>query len=155
MKQVYVQIKGVIFLIKVFVYGTLRKGEKNDHLLQKAINLEQQCWTYGILYDTGEGYPALIPSTENKTVGELYQVTESELFLLDELEEYIEGRPNNLYNRIIQEIYTKNSSIPAYVYEANDESLLKIIIPDGDWVNYRRRSLKNFRSSDDSIHTRT
>lgn len=123
--------------MKVFVYGTLRKGEVNAHLLKNATCLEESCWTYGLMYDSGEGYPALIPSRTYRAVGELYEVTEDELKLLDELEDYEEGGTNNLYDRVEQEIFTDEGSIIAYVYISNDDRLLVKEIPSGDWKEYR------------------
>lgn len=119
--------------MKVFVYGTLRKGEVNAHYLKDAICLDENCWTYGFLYDSGYGYPALIPSTNNRTVGELYEVSETELKLLDELEDYVEGGTNNLYNRVEQEIFTDKGTTVAYMYISNNDDLLKKEIPNGDW----------------------
>ncbi|HWL12901.1 MAG TPA: gamma-glutamylcyclotransferase [Ureibacillus sp.] len=123
--------------MKVFVYGTLRKGEVNAHLLKNARCLEESCWTFGVLYDSGEGYPAMIPSTSNRTVGELYEVTVTLLNLLDELEDYEEDGTNNLYNRVEQEIVTENGTTLAYVYISNNDGLLKNEIPSGDWKAYR------------------
>ncbi len=124
-------------MIKIFVYGTLRKGEENAHLLKNATCLDEHCWTYGLLYDTGEGYPAMVDTTTYRTVGELYEVTEEELLLLDELEDYEEGRTNNLYDRVIKEIYTNKGLHHAYVYIANQEDLIVKEILGGDWKKYR------------------
>ncbi|HWK22346.1 MAG TPA: gamma-glutamylcyclotransferase [Ureibacillus sp.] len=125
--------------MKVFVYGTLRKGEENNHFLKNAICLNDHCWTFGLLYDSGYGYPAMIPSMNDRTVGELYEVTEKELSLLDELEDFVEGGTNNLYERVEQEIYTNDDVTLAYVYIANNEDLLKIIVHKGDWKEYRQK----------------
>lgn len=123
--------------MKVFVYGTLRKGEVNAHLLNNATCLEKNCWTYGQMYDTGEGYPAITPSITFRIVGELYEVTENELKLLDELEDYEEGSTNNLYERVEQEIYTDNGATVAFVYVTNRKELLMKEIANGDWKAYR------------------
>ncbi|MDM5334120.1 gamma-glutamylcyclotransferase family protein [Ureibacillus composti] len=128
---------------KIFVYGTLRNGEENAHLLNNAICLDKNCWTYGLLYDTGCGYPAIAPSTTYKTYGELYLVTDYELKLLDELEDYEEDGTDNLYDRVEQEIFTSNGeSTTAYVYVANKEELKVKDIPSGDWIEFRLLSKK-------------
>ncbi len=70
---------------KVFVYGTLRKGERNDYLLKNATCIKEHCWTFGELYDTGYCYPAIKLSNEARVYGELYEVSDSELIELDQL----------------------------------------------------------------------
>ena len=121
---------------KVFVYGTLRKGEANDRLLENAACIAEQCWTNGILYDTGFGYPAVKQAQISQIFGELYTVTDSELMRLDQLEGYSEAGKNNLYERIQQTVYTDKGQFNAYIYVANKENLLKQKIPNGDWKEH-------------------
>lgn len=125
--------------IKVFVYGTLRKGERNHHYLKKAELLEESCWTYGTMIDTGHGYPALLPSESNKVIGELYLIHPQELKRLDKLEGYEEGQRNNLYERVVQPIYTSSEQIDAFVYIMNDDCKNNRIIPSGNWKNRTSR----------------
>ncbi|QCR32806.1 gamma-glutamylcyclotransferase [Lysinibacillus sp. SGAir0095] len=122
---------------KIFVYGTLRKGEVNAHLLKYATCIEENCWTHGLLFDSGYGYPALLPSATHRTVGELYEVTQNELKLLDELEDYTEGGTNNLYERVEQEVFTMDGVTLAFVYISNNDDLLKEEITSGNWKEYR------------------
>ncbi|MGO4889311.1 gamma-glutamylcyclotransferase [Anaerobacillus sp. MEB173] len=122
----------------VFVYGTLRKHEINHHYLQGANCIATQCWTYGKLYDTGYGYPAMVADSSQRVYGELYEVNEQLVKRLDVLEGYVEGRADNLYDRIIETVYTDTEDIRAYVYrysssietELNDDSF-------SDWKVYR------------------
>jgi gamma-glutamylcyclotransferase (GGCT)/AIG2-like uncharacterized protein YtfP len=121
----------------VFVYGTLRKGESNHHLLEKAERVAEQCWTYGEMYDTGHGYPAISQSNNSLIYGELYCVSDEELKHLDVLEDYVEGGTDNLYNRNKQTIHTDTRTMEAFVYIANDYQLLQTPITSGDWKLYR------------------
>lgn len=123
-------------MINVFVYGTLRQGEPNAHLLKRATCIAEQCWTDGFLYDTGYGYPAMQPTPSSRIYGELYSVTEEALGRLDQLEGYREGRKNNLYERIVQTVYTDKGSFHSYMYIASKENLLKKKIPNGDWKEH-------------------
>lgn len=123
-------------MIKVFVYGTLRKEEVNSHLIEGATCLSEQCWTNGLLYDTGYGYPAVKLTKASQLYGELYELTEEQLKIVDRLEGYTEGVTDNLYERIEQTVYTCNGSFPAYIYIANKPELLKKEIPNGDWKEY-------------------
>ncbi|QHE52425.1 gamma-glutamylcyclotransferase [Pontibacillus sp. HMF3514] len=90
----------------VFVYGTLRSGQPNAYLLKEAKLRYQNAWTYGILYSTDQYYPILIQSSTDKVYGDVYEVTSTQLGLLDELEGYHGANKANLYNRYKQCIYT-------------------------------------------------
>ncbi|MFS0864400.1 gamma-glutamylcyclotransferase [Fredinandcohnia sp. 179-A 10B2 NHS] len=124
---------------KVFVYGTLRKGEKNHYLLKESVCLSDNCWVFGELHDTGYGYPVLKPSTISKVIGEVYEVNDEILQRLDVLEGYTEGSQSNLYERICQVVYQDGPFTEAFVYvtgshlqERNHK------IESGDWKTYRK-----------------
>lgn len=119
-----------------FVYGTLRKRESNARLLKNAVLIAEQCWTNGLLYDTGYGYPAMKQTNSSRIYGELYSVKENELARLDQLEGYTEGGKNNLYERIEQMVYTDKGGFPAYMYVAGKDHLLKEMVSKGDWKEH-------------------
>lgn len=101
----------------VFVYGTLRKGEKYSYYLNEAECLDENCTIEGQLYDTEWGYPALVCESSNIPVkGELYRVTSEQLKELDKLEDYEENGTNNLYERITVKVTTENGEQEAIVY---------------------------------------
>lgn len=85
--------------IYVFVYGTLRAGEIND-LAQAAAKrglpaarLVGAATVPGMLVDFGE-WPGLIPVADGRRVrGEVYEVAPALIALMDEIEEYVPGRP--------------------------------------------------------------
>lgn len=124
--------------ILVFVYGTLRKHEANHHLLSGAKCFAEQAWTYGRLFDTGHGYPALLHSNKEKVFGELYEIDQHQLQLLDQLEDYRGPGGKNIYDRVKQTVYTDTASHKAYVYfiHPDHEDLLKDEIRSGDWRVY-------------------
>jgi gamma-glutamylcyclotransferase (GGCT)/AIG2-like uncharacterized protein YtfP/cation transport regulator ChaC len=127
----------------VFVYGTLRMYEENDVLLKKSKLISRQCWTKGVLADTGLGYPAIIKEYEGESdesitdpyvYGELYKVSPDVLEKLDELEGYYDSGGNNLYDRIIQTVYSDIGTFKAYVYIWADQNVKEFpLIPLGDW----------------------
>lgn len=123
--------------MKIFVYGTLRKGESNASLLKSATRITEQAWTKGKLYDTGFGYPALKRTSSSKVYGELYEVSKRELERLDQLESYTKGSDDNLYERIEQKVFTDDGVYDAYVYVAGDSSLLKTKMTNQDWKEYK------------------
>ncbi|HLO11847.1 MAG TPA: gamma-glutamylcyclotransferase [Pseudoneobacillus sp.] len=119
----------------VFVYGTLRKNEKNDFLLKDANLISEQSWTFGELFDTGRGYPMMKPTANKKVYGEVYEVSEKELASLDQLENYEVGSKNNLYERVVQTIYTDRGEVQAFLY-VSDRACVKEIT-SGDWKIYQ------------------
>lgn len=121
--------------ILVFVYGTLRKHERNHYLLKDSNLISEQAWTYGELFDTGNGYPMLKKSSTHKVFGELYEVNQKQLVSLDELEGYKVNRKDNLYEREIQTIYTDNGECSAYLYMS--ERSCVTAIASGDWKIYQ------------------
>ncbi|WP_062110039.1 gamma-glutamylcyclotransferase [Bacillus niameyensis] len=129
-------------MINIFVYGTLRQGERNSHLLKNAARVAEQCWTNGALYDTGYGYPALKQAYNSRVYGELYAITESELTTIDQLEGYSVNGENNLYERIEQIVYTDQGEVNAIMYIANQDDLLATKIPNGDWKVHKLEANK-------------
>ncbi|MGN4291249.1 gamma-glutamylcyclotransferase family protein [Bacillus cereus group sp. MYBK87-2] len=122
----------------VFVYGTLRKKQTNAHYMQSAICIADEAWTYGKLFDTNEGYPAMTYSNEEKVYGEVYEVNDDVLQKLDKLEEYTGNAESDLYDRITETIYLGDREIRAFVYVAQNKEMLKKVIISGDWVEYQK-----------------
>ncbi|XXM71623.1 gamma-glutamylcyclotransferase [Lysinibacillus sphaericus] len=122
--------------MNVFVYGTLRRHEENHSLLKDASLQYEQAWAQGKLYDTGKGYPAL-KEGEGTVYGEIYKINEEILAKLDEIEDYIEGREDNLYNRRLQEVNTDRGPVEAFVYYGLEGKLFQSEISSGDWKVHR------------------
>jgi gamma-glutamylcyclotransferase (GGCT)/AIG2-like uncharacterized protein YtfP len=119
----------------VFVYGTLRSNLSNHYLLRDAKQVSKQCWTRGVLYDVGCGYPAMAAHPKNRVYGELYAVTEKELSQLDQLEGFHqENSPYNHYERVQQIVYTDQGSYKAftYIYKPERVNQLKAVLHN-DW----------------------
>lgn len=119
--------------MRVFVYGTLRKHERNSHLLKDSRCLSEQAWVYGELYDTGQGYPVLRKSMVEKVYGEVYSINQDTLQKLDILEDYQEGRKSNLYERMESTVYTDEGETTAFVYIENQPNKASSVIKHGDW----------------------
>lgn len=125
---------------KLFVYGTLREGGCNGFYLNGSISIFKQCWIDGSLYDTGNGYPALVKDkSANHVFGELYDVTAAQLKKVDQLEGYVEKDPDNLYERAyVTVINDKGEKDEAFTYfggkrliDSDDR------ITTGDWNVHR------------------
>lgn len=122
---------------KIFVYGTLRRGECNHNLITDTNCLAMAARINGCLMDTGFGYPGLLKEA-GEVIGELYEITEEHLMRLDALEGYLgPGDARNLYNRIKIEVNTDREIVMAWTYfydrESDERSLLKF----SDWKVYQ------------------
>lgn len=134
--------------MKVFVYGTLKKGFHNHRCLEGAVFLkETHLVTPFRMFDTG-GFPVLLPATVNKAgffpTGEVYELPEGKpgervLARLDALEG--EGR---MYHR--QEFYDADDEIVS-VYVGDDKvfhrfdnqaNLGRDIVVHDEFVSYKR-----------------
>lgn len=118
-------------LIHFFVYGTLKRGECREKCWpRRPLNIEA-AWTLGTLFDTGP-YPALRPGND-PVLGEVwsfapedFEVVASEL---DSVEEYQEGREDNLYLRERVQCQTLTGKIvQSYTYIFAQTNLLPTFI---------------------------
>ncbi|WP_390355996.1 gamma-glutamylcyclotransferase [Virgibacillus halophilus] len=119
----------------VFVYGTLRWGERNHPLLAHAERIAEQACTAGKIFTTCADYPVLQEDTESRTYGELYRIDHALLEQLDALEGY-EGpaSTNNLYERVKQQVYTDKGEFTAFVYVTGKQTAKIKLIEEGDWL---------------------
>ncbi|GAB4200390.1 MAG: gamma-glutamylcyclotransferase [Thermoflexibacter sp.] len=116
---------------RVFVYGTLRKGESNHHYLKEGLLIEDEVWAKGYtMYDL-VAYPFAVPTAVGQIKGEIWQIDERCLAKIDKLEGIEEG----LYTRIF------DNALQAYIYvRPNSKGLVGIPqITQGDWKMRLRR----------------
>ncbi|TFB14131.1 gamma-glutamylcyclotransferase [Filobacillus milosensis] len=116
----------------VFVYGTLRKNERNHHLLKDAMLIAEHGWIDGRLIDTGKDFPALVMDSDEKVYGECYEVDFSTLAKIDELEGYVGDPKLNHYDRVEVQVQTDCGEYKAYTY-FYPEAASNPVIPFGDW----------------------
>lgn len=107
----------------VFVYGTLRQGERNHNYL-----LGNQCLghcetsPHYALYDLGS-YPAVIEGHDS-ILGEVYLIDDQTLSHLDQLEDVpVEYRREQIETPFGQ----------AWIYLYQNSSKLDTLISSGDW----------------------
>lgn len=125
--------------IKIFVYGTLLKKMGLSSYLMESLFLGHGI-AAGVLYDLG-GYPGLVEGT-GAVYGELYEINENTLKLLDQIEGYSpENSSHSLYIRkeISVQSFTEGSFINAYSYFYNHSIAGYRMIACGD---YRRDQLE-------------
>ena len=124
--------------LKLFVYGTLLEGERNHRVLEGSQLLYRGITLEAIMYDTGDGYPAIELSQHSKVIGNVYEVPDNLWVNLDELEGYTGDPHTDLYTKQMVNLKTKDGDLDAVVYTVSDETMKKVIIPSGDWIAYRK-----------------
>ncbi|WP_293444782.1 gamma-glutamylcyclotransferase family protein [Persephonella sp.] len=105
----------------VFVYGTLKKGKRLHHYLEKS-------YFFGEGYIEGyemymvDWYPAVVKG-KGKVYGEVYAVDQKTLNVLDKIED--EGR---LYKRIKENVKMGDKIVNCwvYLYQKSTKNLKKI-----------------------------
>lgn len=121
---------------KVFVYGTLIKGEPNAHWAGDA--KREAASVKGCVYDTRWGFPAIITdaTSQNKVVGEVITTSRAGLAKMD----ILEGVANGLYARKRVKATTASGEVvECWVYElARGLPAEAIFIKCGSWVKYAR-----------------
>ncbi|KAG5666712.1 hypothetical protein PVAND_014727 [Polypedilum vanderplanki] len=107
-------------LIKVFVYGTLKRGQPNHYLMtdksngySKFITIGETIVSFPLVVATRYNIPFLLnrPGMGNQISGEIFEVDEKMFAVLDKLEDY-----PSWYDREIQEINANGEKIPCWIY---------------------------------------
>jgi gamma-glutamylcyclotransferase (GGCT)/AIG2-like uncharacterized protein YtfP len=118
---------------RVFVYGTLLRGEVNHHLLHGARFLgEHRTEPRFTLLALG-AYPGLVAGGDTPVFGEVYAVDAAGLLRLDQLEDY-----PRLYDRRL--IPTTHGSAWVYLYRGGRRDRQRLA--DGDWRSFSRAGVR-------------
>lgn len=124
--------------MKVFVYGTLRKGCGNHGLLYNATSVGKARLN-ATMYSFGHiPYVSLMnPEPESYVHGEVYEIDEFTLTRLDYLEGYREGNAeSSFYNRsLVRVVLDSGKEDTAFVYHIDyrEDNEAKRI-QSGDWL---------------------
>jgi gamma-glutamylcyclotransferase (GGCT)/AIG2-like uncharacterized protein YtfP len=110
--------------MKVFVYGTLKKGYHNHYLLKDAKYLGKNLTLPSFTMLNLGAFPGVVFGGNTPIHGEVYEVDEATFARLDRLEGY-----PNFYNRT--EIITQYGS--AWMYHLNREEYHVGAVLSGDW----------------------
>lgn len=112
--------------MKVFVYGTLKKGKGSHRLLSSAEFLGEAVTTPDFtMYDFGY-FPAVVAGGESGVLGEVYTIGKKIRRRLDTLE----GHPNYYQRELIDTPYGR-----AYIYLMPEDRLFNNppIVHSGEW----------------------
>jgi gamma-glutamylcyclotransferase (GGCT)/AIG2-like uncharacterized protein YtfP len=113
----------------VAVYGTLKRGLVNHHLLSRAHFLGEDCMHAITLYDLGP-YPGAKAEQSQGIDVEVYAITPAELEQLDELEDFRAEAPDQgEYTRVLFDtVYGA-----AWIYLYNPDVSHKPVQRRGSW----------------------
>lgn len=113
---------------RVFVYGTLRRGQPAEGLLG-GCRFIRETSVRGTLYDVGGRFPALVLGRTGEVHGELWAVPRSRLASLDSYE----GVEGGLFERI--RVHVEGELCWTYVAGAALEPRLTpdALLPAGRW----------------------
>ena len=117
----------------VFVYGTLRRGERNDIARYRPRPLfVGEASVDGRLYDLG-AYPGIVLGTGGLVVGEVYRITAGVEAALDILEE-VKADGSGEYRKRDVPVVMGEQTLRCLVYEIHPERLVgRHLIASGDW----------------------
>ena len=117
----------------VFVYGTLRRGGRNDIArFAPAPRFVADARIHGTLYDLGS-YPGAVLGGSGLLVGEIYAITPALETQLDELEEV---RPDDSGEYIKRQVRVRvgEKEIACLVYEIHPDRVAgRTVIASGNW----------------------
>jgi gamma-glutamylcyclotransferase (GGCT)/AIG2-like uncharacterized protein YtfP len=120
----------------VFVYGTLRRGGRNDiNRLEPAPRYVGMGEVQGTLYHI-DWYPGLTLGGEEAVtvVGEVYEIGPALEAVLDKIEMIVPGEASEYFKRELV-IEVAGHPLPCLVYEINPERVRgKHVIGHGDWI---------------------
>ncbi len=120
-------------LTKVFVYGTLLRGQPNHHLLDDRDLISEAATNPNFTLITLGAFPAMIQGGSTSVQGELYQVDPATLVALDRLE----GHPS-FYRR--QSIKLKGGAQALTYLLSKEQGRGYPIIFNGDWRSVSEES---------------
>jgi gamma-glutamylcyclotransferase (GGCT)/AIG2-like uncharacterized protein YtfP len=120
----------------VFVYGTLRRGGRNDiNRLRPAPEYVGMGEVQGVLYHL-DWYPGLTLGGEEAVtvVGEVYRIAPEVEVVLDEIEQIVPGADSEYFKREV-DIQVEGRAIACLLYEINPARVRdRQPIGHGDWI---------------------
>ncbi|MFA7327117.1 MAG: gamma-glutamylcyclotransferase family protein [Candidatus Kapaibacterium sp.] len=99
-------------MVKVFVYGTLRKGCTNHRLLEDIDFVDAECKGIERFWKVGYSFPFARHNKESKIYGELYSVDKETLARLD----LLEGHPSFYKRELLRVSDSKGKEYQAWIY---------------------------------------
>jgi gamma-glutamylcyclotransferase (GGCT)/AIG2-like uncharacterized protein YtfP len=124
----------------VFVYGTLRRGGRNDIARYRPTPvLVGEASIAGTLYDL-DAYPGVVLGGEGRVRGEVYVVEPAVEAALDVLEEVADDDTGEYIKRLVR-VEVGGQWLDCLVYEIHPTRIAgRRVIESGDWIAHAVRS---------------
>jgi gamma-glutamylcyclotransferase (GGCT)/AIG2-like uncharacterized protein YtfP len=136
--MVHLHWRGIMPARHVFVYGTLRRGGRNDiNRLTPAPRYVGMGEVKGCLYQI-DWYPGLALGGEKAVtvIGEVYEVSPQLEAVLDEIEAIVPGPDSEYFKRELL-IEVAGCVLPCFLYEINAARVAsKPAMAHGDWIRF-------------------
>jgi len=136
--------KKTLYIDRIFVYGTLRKTQSRQHVMD---NLSTKLSHYTLeakMYDVGS-YPGIVLGG-GKAFGEIHTVKPEAFEKLDTIENFVGYDEDSLFIRVL--VNSQQGLFWTYVLNQKTNDLKEI--PSGDWVNrfdIEESNINNFKKS--------
>ena len=133
----------------VFVYGTLRRGGRNDIARYRPapVWVGDACIS-GTLYDLG-AYPGVVLGGAGRVKGEVYVVEPAVEAALDVLEEVADDDSGEYIKRQVR-VDVGGQWLDCLVYEIHPARIVgRRVIESGDWIAHAARSDASFSQPKD------
>ncbi|MGZ4806335.1 MAG: gamma-glutamylcyclotransferase family protein [Ilumatobacteraceae bacterium] len=115
----------------LFVYGTLRPGQQRwQHLAPFVVDEGHDDSVIGVLYNTGNGYPAARFTGDGSIHGRVYVLNRDRLDECLRLLDEVEGAVLDLFGRVA---VTTSRGLEAWAYEYHGNEELPEIT-SGNWL---------------------
>ena len=121
---------------RLFVYGTLQRGQRNHHFLEEGARFLSRARVRGRLYDLGAYPGALLEAGSGWVWGELYALLPARKVLkrLDQLEGYLPAdKSRSAFTRSLAEVDLGARKTLAWVYLYNGAVAETGLIGSGSW----------------------
>ena len=133
----------------VFVYGTLRRGGRNDIARYRpAPQLIGEASIAGTLFDLG-AYPGIVLEGERRVRGEVYAIEPAVEAALDVLEEVADDDSGEYIKRRVR-VDVGGRWFDCLVYEIHPMRIAgRAVIESGDWIAHAARGDTSFSQPKD------
>lgn len=133
----------------VFVYGTLRRGGRNDIARYRpAPQWIGEASIAGTLFDLG-AYPGIVLGGERRVGGEVYAIEPAVEVALDVLEEVADDDSGEYIKRQVR-VDVGGQWFDCLVYEIHPTRIAgRAVIESGDWIAHAARNDASFSQPKD------
>jgi gamma-glutamylcyclotransferase (GGCT)/AIG2-like uncharacterized protein YtfP len=116
---------------QLFVYGTLRTGQRAHGLLAPHVRASEPAWCRGTMYGFATGYPGVVLAGSTRIVGEVVGLTDPAAAFVA-----LDAYEGDEFARVVAEVEVMGGVRRAWIYVLSDPALTQLgsLIDSGDWA---------------------